>query len=493
MRSFWQHFSVRLKAGLTEPFTLLVLLFSGLASLIYWPDLVDSSCAGGALWMGMSDLSETRIELQDEFGEGFGMFILLLWIFIWPMLSGNLMGGTAAGGKGEGFISRPLPPLPIGARSRMLAEVLVVWVFVLAVRLPYLFLGGFAHETFRFPGTYMGDVAFRTHFIQHTLVGAVIMLPTLLAWTGPAKTFHGYLARPFVFTLLLYAGMKLNWLATVSSCILFCLFLSLGVLLLVNRELTLPRLPDRSVPAKGSRYRMGQDPEIRLLKDQCLKPLPWTLSLLALQAVLVVVDQCVELPRFGFYMGSALVLGFLFSMVALRPVSSLIIAAGFRGGLGYKSGDFMAAWSVLPLPREKVIRGVYLHGLLTGILIYVLALGVSALNTWLETGTWAICHEDGSPAGRFAVPFLALVPCLAGGLTGAAVGNRVSTILGVGAGIAVLVAHLACLVNKAPLSLHFVILIGLAAVGGLPALRHLKRGFTQSEAPKEDELMERKR
>ena len=53
--------------------------------------------------------------------------------------------------------------------------------------------------------------------------------------------------------------------------------------------------------------------------------------------------------------------------------------------------------------------------------------------------------------------------------------------------------ELACLINKAPMAIHILILIVISALGGLPALRHLKRGITQPEAPEEAQLSERKK
>jgi hypothetical protein len=175
-------------------------------------------------------------------------------------------------------------------------------------------------------------------------------------------------------------------------------------------------------------------------------------------------------------------------MVALRPVNSFIIAVGLRGGQGYVPGDFSAAWSVLPVPREKVMRGVYLHGFIMGTLIYVLALGVNILKSWIEFGAPGIYHEEGESAVLFAVPFAALIPCLAGGITAAATGDRTLSFLSLGAGIAVLVGHLACLMADLPGPLHAGLLILLAVVGGTPPLKHLRGPSSISKAPAVDRL-----
>ena len=96
------------------------------------------------------------------------------------------------------------------------------------------------------------------------------------------------------------------------------------------------------------------------------------------------------------------------------PYGLNLATAGAGRLLGPTEGGFLRAWSTLPVRRSVVLRGVYLHGLVAGSVLWLLALGLSL-------GTTAIV-DPGGESRTLLFPLLVLVPCLAGYMTSAAAG-----------------------------------------------------------------------
>jgi len=213
----------------------------------------------------------------------------------------------------------------------------------------------------------------------------------------------------------------------------------------------------------------------RLRRDLWLKPLPLALMIVAIEAVLLAANQLFDLSSHHvFYGASSLNIGMGFSFLALRPMSNNLIAAGLSAASGSRPSDFRAAWAVLPLRPESVMRGVYLHGVVTGLFLWLTVLATNLTNTYLKTGAVRFEDFDGDPGGRLLLPLVAAVPCLAGGLTNAATGDGFRGWISLGAGIGVFVGNVVCLVNKVPWQAHGALLVLLALVGGLPPLVHLR-------------------
>jgi hypothetical protein len=326
------------------------------------------------------------------------------------------------------------------------------------------------------PGLYNPHEFTLTAFYHRSLYGTVMMVPFIMAWAAPAPSIQFYfMVRLPALVSLFFVALVTGLLATPLMCLATCFVLSLLVLLSVDLEFKLPDSRRRLKSAPETRWRLGRNPMTQLRRDLWLKPLPIGLLFFALEGGLIALDRIVPFPEFGFYIASTLVLGFFFSFVVLRPMNSNLIATGITGGSrNIKSGDFLNALSVLPLRRESILRGVYLHGLITGTLLWAAVIGTNLLSTWLELGEARLVDFDGDHAGKYLIPYIALVPCIAGGLTCAAKGDALFGFISLGSGIAVFMGHIVCLGCNLPMPLHAGILVLLAVMGGLPPLKHLR-------------------
>jgi hypothetical protein len=304
------------------------------------------------------------------------------------------------------------------------------------------------------------------------LTGALPVFPVLLLFVAPAPSTQLYLWRPLVPIALLFVPLRLGLLENPSTVVATCLPLTAVSLLLVDWTPSLPRLGARAVPPPEARRRVGRSPETQLRRDFWLRPFPAAAALLSVQALLVGVDQFAVLPRYGFFFASLLVFSFSLSLVAMRPLGLDLIASSLAGKSGLRLGDFGRAWSVLPVRREAVARGVYVHGMITGVAIGTLFLGANLLTTWLRTGEPRFIDASRAPGPEFFLPFAAAIPCLAGALTAGAMGDRVRGILSLTSMFVVFVSHVACLILQVSPPLHGWILIVIAMVGGLPPLIH---------------------
>jgi|GEM_PF-2285863 len=462
MRAIAKHWSIQLRLTLSSLFATAVLLFCALSSLFFWPGIIDSS---GAI---------EGINVGDE-GIG-GAAIYLLWVLTWSMMAGLLVPGQVFGGKPhELFSVRALPTLPIGPRARVVGDVLVVLTFVVVVRLPFLAAGIGPSEMFGFEQAPVVDESFRSRFLIDGAMGTLLVLPALLIWASPARNLQVWFVKPLFLLGLLLAFMTLGFLATPLRLAATCAGLSALCLFSVNREPRLPSLWNRSVGSSASRWRPGLRPMRRFRRDLWLKPLPLAATIVAIEAVLLAADGIFDLSRYHlFYGASSLNIGMGFSFLAFRPMANNLIAAGLSAASGSRPSDFRAAWAVLPLRSESVMRGVYLHGVVSGLFLWLTVLATNLTNTWIKTGALRLEDFDGDPGGRLLLPLVAAIPCLAGGLTSAAVGDAFRGWLCLGAGIGVFVGNVVCLVNKVPWQAHGALLLALALVGGLPPLVHLR-------------------
>ncbi|MBU0755714.1 MAG: hypothetical protein KJ645_11285, partial [Planctomycetes bacterium] len=249
-----------------------------------------------------------------------------------------------------------------------------------------------------------------------------------------------------------------------------------AVYAVINREFHFPKLWDSGNQPAESRYRPGLDPEARLRRDFWFRPLPLVGIFLLIEAGIVVIDQIITFPDFGFYICSSLVFGFMLSFVVLRPMGVHFFETALGGRTGSpRSGDWGRAWMVLPVRRESMTRAIYLHSLIAATLLWIGILGVNCLDTCLETGLFALRDTDGDSAFPYLFPYVALVPCVAGAVTCVAVGDMFRAFIAIAAAVAFFIGHIALLILKTPTAVHAGVLIALALVGGGPALRYLRR------------------
>lgn len=462
MRAIVTHWSIQLRLTLSSLFATAVLLFCAVSSLFFWPGIIDSS--------GLIEGVRT-----DDAGLG-GAAIYLLWVLTWSMMAGLLIPGRVFGGKPhELFAVRALPTLPIGPKARVVADVLVVLTFVFIVRIPFLIAGIGPSEMFGFQGAPSAADAFRHRFLIDSAMGTLLVLPALLIWASPARNIQFWFVKPLVLLGLLLALMKLGCLATPLRLAATCTGLSILCLLTLNREPRVPAIWNRSAGPVEARWRPGLRPMMRLRRDLWLKPLPLALMIVVVQALLLAANRFFDLSSYHvFYGASSLNIGMGFSFLAFRPMANNLIAAGLSAASSSRPSDFRGAWAVLPVRSESVMRGVYLHGVATGLFLWLTVLATNLTNTWLKTGAARFEDFDGDPGGRLLLPLVAAVPCLAGGLTSAAVGDALRGWICLGAGIGVFVGNVVCLVEKVPWPAHATLLVLLAVAGGIPPLVHLR-------------------
>jgi hypothetical protein len=473
MIAFSRHYLIRLKAVFTEPYAFSVFLLTGAASLMHWPGLIDTSRVIAPMFGTDSGMNEAAL--------------MLLWVFVWPMLAGGAAGGSVAGGGRDAMALRPLPALPVSMRTRVLAEAALIFTFVLIFRIPAVLLGESFYQTLYLPGLLDAREKAMDAFIDRSLLGSLMMLPAVLIWTAPSRNAQVYfLVRPVILILAMVAAMCLGLYATAPLCVLTSVVLSAIVLWGIGREFSMPHFFDSGIEPAHRRWRPALHPHKRLRRDFWVRPLPVLCLLLLLEIVLMAIERAVGLGEWGLYMGSCFVYGFAFSLVALRPMGLYFVETALSGRTGSpRGGDVGRAWITLPVRREAMTRAVYLHGLITGTLIWLLIMLAGCMFTYFRTGEFALKDSDGDSMLKFFLPFCALVLCLAGGLTNMAVGDMTRALISLGTAVAILFGHIGLLIAKASTLEKACVLGFLALLGGAPALVHLRanRDVDDSKAP----------
>jgi hypothetical protein len=462
-----RHFSVRLRAAATDPSALLVLVGAGLASALLWP---GATGPGGAGWrVGPTGAEAAPPEIE--------MMAVLLWMLLWPVLPVTAATGRAAAtSRGDALALRAHPALPVRVRARMLAEALLVLVFIAAAWLVRLALPH-APE----PAAHLATLA----------CGALLAFPMLLAWTAPAPSFPLLWMRPVVVLAALLGAMQAGFLATPGRLAATAATLSALVLLAGDRE---PRWPSffrwrwtRSEPL----WRPALPPGRRLRRDFLVEPIR-RLGLVAgllvlLQAAVLVADHLSPLPPIALLVVSAVTFGQILGF-ALRPAGSALIAWGFRGRSGSRTGDLARAWSVLPVRPEAVRRAAWMHGLVVSLGVWAGAALFIAARTWLREGRPGLLDADGDSLLPLLLLALCVVPVAAGLVASATAGDGKRMAMSGGAllglfnlpGIVlVLTASLAGRGSRAPVLAAVGTIAILTLVGALPPLallwRHSRR------------------
>lgn len=464
MKSFFKHYLIRMGAVCADPYALGGLLLTALTSLMYWPGVVSPAMLESSVFsmdQGINDI-----------------FLMLLWIFIVPMLAGYLAGGRVAAWGKEALAMRAMPSLPVKPRTRILAETLVFLTFVFLVRLPSFIFGESVHHSFYLPGLMDAGAATREAFMERSLVGSCIMLPSIMLWVAPARSVHFYfMVRPMLLVAAYLAALYLGWMSSPLSCVIVGCGLGLVTIFLLGSEIKLPRLWNGRAASARAGYRACSNPESQLRRDFWARPLPALALLLLSQSILIALEYLGVFPELAFYFCSCLVFGFMFSVVALRPL-------GFYPGQAETEGTSTRAaqvlsnhapWNYLPVRREGVIRGIFLHGWITGAFIWTGVIATNLVSSRLNSGEWILRDMDGDHAAKYLMPHVALIPCLAGGLTSMTAGAGFRAMVSVAAAISILGGNVALLIMKAPPVIHYGLIILASLVGCLPALRYLRR------------------
>ncbi len=480
LRTSWTHFKVRSVAVFRSPAAMTALILFGVTGIIYWP---------GATSMDLAHASPL-----DTINEGMPLIIVwLFWFWLWPMLPMVYVGGRATGkARSNPLAFLGAPALPVGPGARALAEAVLALSVMGTVRFGLAglsWLQGPWGADFSNAWTQQQSIAIAQIFSQ-TLGGAIIILPMALAWALPASSLNFFMWRPLAVAVVatgLHAvgGPLGTWPGVVLAG------LTLSALVLYSTRFEGPRW--RWKPAlrpAGSRARPALGPQTQLNRDAWL-PItrtwgPW----FALATLVFIIGLVLDVRGLGW--DWAFFGGFeLFLIIGLqplfRPLGLNVVAESLVGKHGAERGDFMRSWAVLPVGHEAVLRRVWLHGMVIGLILWAVPVGLLALRARLRLGSWGLRAADGHSLGEFVILGAAIVPMMAGLLVAAALGRKVETAV---SGLIVLVGIYTLLPAKllltevfgvgattadTALALYFAVLVVAASAPPLRFLRNVPR------------------
>jgi hypothetical protein len=467
MRAILRHCRIRLATVLRRPLQAGLLVFSGLCSVIFWPGLTDPSGSG---WMGLHVL--------ESQGAAFSMLIMAMYVIGLPMVAmGAVRGSAAQHGRHRAWGIQSHPALPIGARSRLLAEALAALVPIVTVRLT-AFATGFVPQRF-----WLGlesSSSTGVWIVQSTVAGSLVLMLFMLVTGSTSRSIESHWLRSLVFATAIISAMKMGWLETLATSAPTVLALAALTIVFFNG----PRETGRQFPSRlarlwpltdGTASRPPLNPEVRFHRDLWGRPLPAAAVLIGAEALFLITDRSIGLPRLVFFFLSVLVVAWLVAFVTLQPMRSKLAVAGTLCKPGFRPGDFSRALSVLPLRRHVVARAVFVFGLVTAAAIWLFAVGMVVLSSWFETGRAELVDSDGNSLVRLALLMAVLVPALAGFLTSAVHGHRRGAAL---SGAILLtfppLGTLLLVKSTSAVTLALVVVL-LGAVSLAPAMKHLRR------------------
>ncbi|MCU0290877.1 MAG: hypothetical protein MUF10_02665 [Thermoanaerobaculaceae bacterium] len=465
LRGLWLHLKARLRALATHADGLVILIVAGGAGVMLWPGL---TAAGDAGW---------RLALAPEPDAERGAFelaVMLMWMLLWPVLPVVCATGRATGAsRGDAFAQRALPALPVGPRARLAAEVLIVLAIAVAARLVWWLAGPPAPEG----------------YLLDTAMGALVALPMVVAWAAPALTVPLLWVRPTMAVVALFAASRLGLLATPAGLAAVTLAITAGLVLTVGLEIPRWRTAPRAASGTMAMSRPALPPDVQLRRDFWLEPwrrLGWVIGgLVALPVVLLVAERLVTLPPYTVYIGSLLAFSQLVAL-AFRPAGSALFGWALTSRNGAGTGDFGRAWAVLPVRPESVRRAAWAHGLVAVAAVWVVVVAFVAVLNWSRTGVLGLDTPGFRIASQLLLAGLAIPPMVAGLLAAGTAGDRLHMALSGGSllaifnlpGIILLVgSQVMGRESKVPMVATVSLLVGLALLGSLPALRLLRRGW----------------
>lgn len=454
-RSFWIHLRVRIGACLRSPSAWLVLLVFGLTAVLYWPGIPG-----------------TGNPLEDP-GEGPALLLVwFLWFWFWLAAPMVWVRGRATAGKGESPLGvRAAPALPVGPRTRACAEAVLALAVLGTVRWVTLSL-------------FYGSWSFGS--VMATIIGACFWFPMAVVWALPVRNPSTFMVRPIIIAAMA-AGLHQagGFFATWSGLVVGGLSLTIVALLIADLEV--PEFDGKNrVRGVAHRNRKGLEPQRQLSRDAWRPPVkvwgPWVFLAVLVYAV------CLYLDIRGGTVEWILFVGFeAFLIITLqpsfRPFNSNLIAESLVGKRGVARGDFIRAWSVLPVGRAAVLRKVWLHGMVNGIVLWAVPVVILIVRHRVLEGQWSLMGGVGDLMS-FVVVGALFVPIMAGALVAVALGRRLETVV---SGLCLIVGAQILFVAKIMLVVTFgrgsivadgvpvLLLIILVAAGSLPPLRFLYR------------------
>lgn len=451
LNSSIRHARIRLCQLARSPWSLLIFIATGLASLIWWPDLPNP---GAAAHGGLERL---------------GGFQSFFWVLYWAALPGKLIGGRAATEGRWGSLRTPLPTLPIGVRSRVLTEAILAMCILVVIRTPGLLIGDWLRLHSDFRSGYPWPTSYPAYFWYRTLVGTLITFPVLLAWVCPVGRIEVVFRRPVIVVTLLWIAMEFGLLRSPLGCAIACAGLTGLLLATIDRGWTI--IWRRSSPAAlpCSHWRPARDPNVQFHRDLFLRPIPLVVVILCIELPAILIDRYLFRGRGDggpgvMFFGSLLVVFGLYSYLPLRPLGQSV--GSFFGQR--PDGTLMRACATLPIRRSTVVRGIYAYSLLSGLVVWGVGIGLAILSSWMHSGH---LQRDGGGGAGHAWPWLLLaIPlCTASAVTAGVMGARARGVVSTVATIGVLTALLIHSSGGVPTTTTAVVVAGLTVVGGFPA------------------------
>jgi len=397
------------------------------------------------------------------------LFQLLLLQLPWVLLVAAALQGTMSGGRSA--MARPVPALPVGLRTRLVAETLLAVVFVAVARVAFLLAAGPSFGTQMFLGFQWSGYTYQGALAVSTLLGTLFAFPLVLGWTAIARFDARGVVRLLLVAILLVAASDFGLMAHAWTALLICVAVSALVL---ARPDDGSRPPDRAGrAAAASLRRRSPGAEAQFRRDAGLGPVRslWLFGLLVLVFPLgIELSMVAGLPRPP--MVGALPFFQLLALAAL-PFFPLGLRLVPPSGNQPFSGYFLRAWSVLPVRPERVARAVYVH-----------ALGSAAVVWLVLWAQFALHGVQGLRLQVFEIPVVVLAGAI---VLCEAVGDRTRGLLAVACLVgthAVPTAHLivgsmlpsvAMPAEPWDLKSYTLLAYGFGLLGGLPPLVHLRR------------------
>lgn len=441
---------IRLVASNRSAHLLLVLL--GMTSAFLWPDAREARVD---LWIGQAD-QEGSVML--------GVVGLLWLLFVPALLAMSVRPGSTRGGTTE-IGSVPHPALPLGLRSRMMIEIVVGLGLVGVVRIPFVLLRD----------AIVGGRGFYPEFLTGSfLEGALLLLPVVLVCFGRSRSIEQYWFKATVFALVVLAIAASGAMVTLAGLVLFSAALSVPAVLSDGADLGrgIRRWNGLRVYPLNRSYR---DPIRQLRRDFVLRPVPMILIFVTVELVAIAIRWYGYFDSLSFYLANTIIFSFSIGMVTLRPFGSSQSIAGVLGKAGCRPGDFGKAFSVLPVPRDLLLRTIYLHAWIAGAATWLAIIFVGAINARVALGEFLFFVDSrGDLTAEILLPMLALVPCAAGYLVEGTVGDRKAAFLLGGMLVLSPQVIIVMLIMDAPWGAFALVAIAVALIGGTLPLRHLR-------------------
>ncbi len=458
MNAILTHFRIRLHATLKNPRTAIMLAVYGWVGAVLWPG--PSQASGEGWFLVEGGMANWMIPS-----------ILIMWTPCIGLVSGRLTG------------PRPMPTLPIGVRGRAVTEAIVFLVPVMLIRIPSVLYLGHRLDSAALSSQSAGYGTVLTGAVSDTISGALLILPLLLLGgleSAPARNNWDDFKRWVLCAVLIVLALKLGLLTTPLNCILVGASISCLLLFTADLRLSLQKSKKQRRVRSLASYRISRNPEAQLRRDQWLQPLIRNSLLIvltvALQVIAVLLTRWLVLPKYALAICTFISVLLLLFGVVLRPIGNAGSLTRFicPRETGCRGGDF-AAWWVLPVRREAVLRGVYLHVLITGVAVWALVIATYCASGWLATGQLSLIDQGSEPIGWALWSAIAIVPCLAGLVTAGAVGDDALIWCSAGLMVAFLPLVLVLFMGHADGPLTLTYLLTIASIGGLPPLVHLRK------------------